>query len=228
MGEARTTDGIGPTPGAGGLAMAMKRDVHVRPLAVLAVGYLVGLIAYSKLPGPFLDDHLVSRVMVAFGLPTTGGVIYALFRSLWMHDRIRSGNGVFEATFASIVFRILLFVTSLHVLVTIVLVGVIVDRNLVARTVVVLLGLSFIAVGNLLPRTRPNVAVGVRTRLTLANSALWTQVHRVGGYVTVCWGAVIAISAVSLSGPLLGAVISGAGIASVAILFVSYRKYAHA
>ena len=208
--------------------MAVKRDMHVRSVVVLAIGYILGLLAYSKLPGPFLDDHLASRLLVAFGLPTTGAVIYALFRSLWTHDRVRSGNGVFEATYAAIVLRILLFVTSLHVLVTTVLTGVIVDRNLVSRTVVVLLGLSFVAVGNLLPRTRPNVAVGVRTKLTLANSQLWTEVHRVGGYVTVFWGVVIAISAVALSGPLLGAVISGAGIASVAILFVSYRKYAHA
>ena len=208
--------------------MAVKRDVRVRSLVVLAVGYIVGLLGYSKLPGPFLDQALVARFLVAFGLPTTGVVIYALFRSLWTHDRVRSGNGVFEATYAAIIFRVLLFVTSLHVLVTAVLAGVTVDRNLVSRTVIVLLGLSFVAVGNLLPRTRPNVAVGVRTSLTLADSAIWTRVHRVGGYVTVFWGAVIAISAVALSGPLLGTVISGTGIAAVMILFVSYRKYAHA
>ena len=114
------------------------------------------------------------------------------------------------------------------VLVMVVLVGADVDRTWAMRAVVVMLGLTFIAVGNLLPRTRPNVAVGVRTRLTLANSALWTQVHRVGGYVTVAWGAVIAISAVALSGPLLGVVISGTGVAAVVILLLSYRKYVHA
>ena len=208
--------------------MSVRRDVHVRSIAVLAVGYIVGLLAFSKLPGPFLDDHLASRLLVAFGLPTTAAAIYALFRSLWMHDRVRSGNGAFETTYASIVFRVLLFVTSLHVLVTIGLTGLVADRNLMSRTVIVLLGLVFVAVGNLLPRTRPNVALGLRTRLTLANNALWTQVHRVGGYVTVVWGVVIALSAVALSGPLLGAVISGTGIAAVLILLVSYRKYAHA
>jgi uncharacterized membrane protein len=108
------------------------------------------------------------------------------------------------------------------------LVGVELPRTWAMRAVVVLLGLTFVAVGNLLPRTRPNVAVGVRTKQTLANSQLWTQVHRVGGYVTVFWGAVIAISAIALSGQLLGVVISMAGIASVAVLFVSYRKYARA
>ena len=208
--------------------MTTKRDVHVRSIAVLAAAYVVGLVAYPRLPGPFLDDHLVARVLVAFALPTTAAVIYALFRSLWLHDRVRSGNGAFEAAYTAIVFRVLLFVTSLHVLVMAVMAGVTIDRNLVSRAVVVLLGLSFVAVGNLLPRTRPNVALGLRTRLTLANHSLWTQVHRVGGYVTVFWGAVIAVSAVALSGPVLGAVIGGAGIMSVAILFVSYRRYAHA
>jgi uncharacterized membrane protein len=108
------------------------------------------------------------------------------------------------------------------------LVGVQLPRTWAMRAVVVLLGLTFVAVGNLLPRTRPNVAVGVRTKRTLANGQLWTQVHRVGGYVTVFWGAVIAVSAIALSGQLLGLVISTAGIASLAILFASYRKYARA
>ena len=83
------------------------------------------------------------------------------------------------------------------------------------RAVVVLLGLTFVAVGNLLPRTRPNVAVGIRTRQTLSNSQIWNRVHRVGGYVTVFWGAVIALSAIALSGQVLGLAIGTAGVRRV-------------
>lgn len=208
--------------------MSGKKDVHVLSIAVLAATYVVGLFAYPKLPGPFLDDHVTSRVLVAFGLPTTALVIYSLFRSLWTNDRVRSGNGAFEATYAAIVFRCLLFVAGLHAIVMIVLVGANIDRQLAMRTVVVMLGLTFVAVGNLLPRTRPNVAVGVRTKLTLANGQLWTQVHRVGGYVTVFWGIVIAIAAVTLSGEMLGAAIGSSGIAAVGILCVSYVRHARA
>jgi len=93
---------------------------------------------------------------------------------------------------------------------------------------VVLLGVTFVAVGNLLPRTRPNVAVGVRTKQTLANAQLWQRVHRVGGYVTVFWGIVIAIAAVTLSGQALGATIGSSGVAAVGILLVSYVKHARA
>ncbi len=74
--------------------MAVKRHIHARAISVLVLGYLVGLVAFPKLPGPFLDVKLSARILVAFTLPTTALVIYTLFRSLWVHDRIRgSGAG---------------------------------------------------------------------------------------------------------------------------------------
>jgi uncharacterized membrane protein len=208
--------------------MSANRNISFRSIAVIAIGFIAGVIAYPRLPGPFLEHSLFARFQVAFGLPATALVLYALFRSLWTHDRVRSGNGAFEATYAAIVFRVLVFVVALHGLVMAELVGVQLPHTWAMRAVVVLLGLTFVAVGNLLPRTRPNVGFGLRTKRTLANGQLWTRVHRVGGYVTVFWGGVIAVSAIALSGQLLGLVISTAGIASLAILFASYRKYARA
>ena len=97
--------------------MALKQRIDARAIAVVAAGYLVGLVAYPRLPGPFLDQRISARILVAFTLPTTALVIYTLFRSLWIHDRIRSGNGAFESTYHAIVLRVLLFVLALHVLV---------------------------------------------------------------------------------------------------------------
>ena len=91
-----------------------------------------------------------------------------------------------------------------------------------------LLGLVFVAIGNLLPRTRPNVAVGVRTTRTLTNARLWAVVHRVGGYVTVGLGLVIGIAGLALTHELLGGVVSAAAGLAAAIVLVWYRKYAHA
>jgi uncharacterized membrane protein len=211
--------------------MAWRRNVRARSIAVVMTGYLVSLIAYPKLPGPFLDRALVARWLVAFTLPTTALVIHTLFRSLWMHDRVRSGNGAFEATYQAIVFRALLFVLALHVLVMIELTGVlnaIGTRVSSGRLVVVLLGLALVAIGNLLPRTRPNVAVGFRTRRTLTNAQLWGQVHRVGGYATVGLGIVIGVTGLVLTHDTLGAVVSGAALLAATVVVVSYRKYARA
>src|SRR5262247_2615291 len=88
-------------------------------IAVLAIGYLAGLLAYPGLPGEFLQEKPSMRLLVAFTLPTTALVIHVLFRSLWMHDRVRSGNGAFEWTYHAIVLRAMLFVVALHVLVMI-------------------------------------------------------------------------------------------------------------
>jgi hypothetical protein len=209
--------------------MALKRTVHARSIAALAMGYVVGLIAYPKLPGPFLDQAPSARLLVAFTLPTTALVIYTLFRSLWVHDRIRSGNGAFEVTYQAIVFRVLLFVLALHVLVMIELTNAlraIGTRVSAGRLVVVLLGLVFIAIGNLLPRTRPNVAVGLRTKQTLTNAQLWGQVHRVGGYATVALGIVIGVTGLVFTHKTLGGVVSAAAFLAAMVVFVSYRKYA--
>jgi uncharacterized membrane protein len=96
------------------------------------------------------------------------------------------------------------------------------------RVVVVMLGVTLMAIGNLLPRTRPNIAFGVRTARTLASTQLWLQVHRVGGYVTVGLGAVILIAGlVVTNGTAAGLVLLLAALAAI-VMFVSYRKYANA
>jgi uncharacterized membrane protein len=211
--------------------MAVKRHIRARAFTVLAIGYLAGLIAYPKLPGPFLDQRPTARLLVAFTLPTTALVIYTLFRSLWRHDRVRSGNGAFESTYHAIVLRVLLFVLALHLLVMIELTdtmnapGV---RLSAGRAVVVLLGVVLVAIGNLLPRTRPNVAVGVRTARTLTNTLLWQHVHRASGYATVGLGAVIAVTGLVLTHEALGAVIGAAALCAAMTVFVTYHKYARA
>jgi immunity protein, SdpI family len=209
--------------------MAARRSADAAALAVVAAGYLAGLIAYPYLPGPFLHQQPSARILVAFTLPTTALVIFGLFRSLWRHDRIRSGNGAFESTYRAIVLRVLLFVVALHALVMFVitdLAGATSLRLLPGRTVVVMFGLVVVAIGNLLPRTRPNVAVGLRTARTLADAQLWQRTHRVAGYATVALGVVIAASGVALTHEAVGAVVGGAALAAAMAIFLAYRTAA--
>jgi uncharacterized membrane protein len=211
--------------------MTSSRHSHAPAIVVLAAGYLAGLIAYPSLPGPFLHVTPSARILVAFTLPTTALVIYALFRSLWTHDRVRSGNGAFQSTYRAIVLRALLFIVALHALVMIELtdatdaIGL---RLASSRIVIVMLGVVLVAIGNLLPRTRPNIAVGVRTTRTLANAQLWQHVHRAGGYATVGLGIVIALTGLVLAHDVAGAVVAAAALCAVLTVFVSYRRHLRA
>ena len=86
--------------------MKSKQPFQVRALAVLAMGYLVSLLAYPNLPGPFLEQKVSARILVAFTLPTTALVIYTLFRSLWNHDRIRARQRIVRTAGISMAFHL--------------------------------------------------------------------------------------------------------------------------
>jgi uncharacterized membrane protein len=212
--------------------MTARRNPHIGPFLVIALGFLVGALAYPYIPADAIEQLRWIRFEIAFGLPIAVLVIYLIFRSLWRHDRIRTGNGAFEATYHAIVFRTMVFVCAMHALLMLALTDVMDVVGTHAwgkRIVVVMLGLAIMAVGNLLPRTRPNIAFGLRTDRTLTNPILWQQVHRVGGYAAVGLGAVILIMGlIAANQNLAGAlVIPGVGFA-VAIVYISYRKYASA
>jgi uncharacterized membrane protein len=212
--------------------MTAIRAHHTASLVVVALGFLVGVPAFLWPPGAFLEMEMFPRVLVAFGLPLTAATIYVLFRSLWAHDTVRSGNGAFEATYRAIVFRVIVFVVAMHTLLVVALtdtMNVIGSHTWGKRVVVVMLGLAFVAIGNLLPQTRPNIAFGLRTARTLASTQLWQQVHRVGGYAAVAFGVLIAIA--GLAAPMrdvVAGVLSLAGLAALLVVFVTYRRYASA
>lgn len=51
-----------------------------------------------------------------------------------------------------------------------------------------LVGLTLLVAGNVLPRLRPNSALGIRTPWTLRDERTWTKTHRAGGYLLVLFG----------------------------------------
>ena len=212
--------------------MTRRHRVHVGPLAVIVLAFLVGAAAYPSIPGDAIGHMLGTRVQIAFSLPATALIIYLLFRSLWRHDRVRTGNSAFEATYQAIVFRALLFVLAMHTLLMIGLADVmdtLGTHHWGKRIVVVMLGATIIAIGNLLPRTRPNIAFGFRTALTLSNAQLWRQVHRVGGYATVGLGAAILVAGlIATNTNAVGALLFPAIGLAIGVIYASYRKHAKA
>jgi hypothetical protein len=200
------------------MAGFMRHRVQI----VIGAGEISGAAAYAALPS-------FSRPFIAFLLPTTAAVIYALARRVWARDPIRDGDEPFEGGYDAIFFSVVVFIVSLHLMVLAALTGAVpAQRVWLLRGTLVLIGLVMVRIGNLLPRTRPNLAFGIRTWRTLSDRRMWMRLHRTAGYVTVALGALIIVAGLFLSRPLLNNVLAFSVPSALAVMIVSYRRYAHA
>lgn len=166
---------------------------------------------------------MVVTTLVAFALPATAATIYVIYRPLWATDGHPAAP--LAATYRAIATRIVLFVMVLYGLVLATIANLSGIRAIAPRAAVVLFGVFWIAVGDLLPRTRPNPFIGIRTERTLEDRELWLRMHRVSGYVAVLFGVVVMIAGMFLSRSGIRDVVSIAIVASAAALPISYWIY---
>lgn len=170
--------------------------------------------------------------MVAFLLPAAMLVSSHLLRGLYAEHPVgEPGPPDVIAIYDAIMLRVAVFVTGVHAAVLLAVLGLLSGRKWAGVLVPIMLGFTMISIGNLLPKTRPNLAIGLRTRLTLADRALWIRIHRRAGYMSVVCGAVIVLSAIAVPRPIGPGMILLAGPAASAgacLLLWFSRKHVHA
>jgi uncharacterized membrane protein len=167
---------------------------------------------------------LPSRVLIAFLLPTAAAVLLWLFHAIEVRRPVCVREPDDCAATERIIFRFIVFLQALHGLVVLQLTEARWIQTWAPLLVFVLVGTLLVSVGNLLPTTRPNVLVGIRTPRSLRSRPFWMEINRVGGYVTVALGLVMMVAAVVLRWPLVGQVILAAVLAAVGILVARYRS----
>src|SRR5262245_24070680 len=165
---------------------------------------------------------MVVPLLIAFALPATAVVIYMTFRPLW---RNAAGPSEIAGTYKAITLHAVAFVLVLYALALATLADLPGVRPIAPRVVAVLVGLLCVGVGNLLPRTRPNLLIGIRTARTLTDRELWTRIHRTCGYLAVGFGTVVAVASAFLSRNGIQAAVSAAGVTCAIALPVSYWIY---
>ena len=184
------------------------RSLRSPRLLVVVAGYALGALAlYSGLPQeippswsvPGRGTLWLGAPLVAFLLPTAVAVTDALLRGLSVRHPVDETSVVHVlAIYDAIMLRCMVFVVGVHATVLAGLLGMLRGQERAAQIVPLMLGFTIISIGNLLPRTRPNLAIGIRTRRTLSDRALWIRVHRSAGYIVVACGAVIVLSAIAV------------------------------
>ncbi len=187
--------------------MRLLRSPHLPVVG----GYALGALALYSLPQEIPPSWSVpgrgivwlGAPMVAFLLPTAVAVTDTLLRGLSVRHPVDITTAVnVLAINEAIMLRFTMFVMGVHGAVLLAMLGLLSGREWVAQIVPLMLGFTMMSIGNLLPKTRPNLAVGIRTRLTLSDRTVWIRVHRAAGYMVVVCGAVIVLSAMTVPRPI--------------------------
>ena len=214
-----------------------------RPTAqtlVVFAGYVLGGVALAWVPQQVPPSWTVSAgrtfwlgtSLVVFLLPTALVVTDFLLRHLSVEhpiDEADAPNAL--AVYDAIMLRFTVFVIGVHGAVLLAVLGLLSGRTWAAEIVPLMLGFTMISIGNLLPKTRPNLAIGIRTRRTLSDRALWMCVHRWTGYLMVGCGAVIVLSAIAVPrpvGPGMILLVGPAALAGACLIVRFSRQRIHA
>ena len=149
----------------------------------------------------------LGRLASALLLPTVALAVWLLLTSLakvrsakpplpqWLLNENTGAKSIgrFEPTYETIIFGVtaLLFLMHAGLIAAMLSLPAWIFQALTAS-----IGLGMIAIGNVLPRTKPNWIAGVRTKQTLSDPAVWARTHRLAGLLMMIAGSVVIAASI--------------------------------
>jgi immunity protein, SdpI family len=166
---------------------------------LIAAAFCVSVLFFIRLPAivghhvriPWLD---FPRFAISFAMVGAALAIVLIFKSLAKRDPLRRNHERFRRTYDLFLDLAVVLAVGVHLLLlgTIMIHGGRLGRW-VSYAPTTLVGLVLLVAGNALPRLRPNSVMGVRTRWTLADEAVWRRTHLAGGYVLTVFGLTLIV-----------------------------------
>ena len=173
-----------------------KYDLLTAFLCLLAI--IPGLLVYNKLPEQVPrhfdingnPDGYSGRLMVVVGLPLLVTFLHLIGCIIMNHDKRQDNAGKLKELVRLVTPTILYVVQAFVLLYSL-------DRvdNIVTWTAL-LCAVLLIAIGNYLPKAKPNGSIGIRTPATMSSEVVWRKAHRFGGKVSVIIGMLMIPCAV--------------------------------
>ena len=200
-----------------------------RGLVVVLAAYAAGAAWYALNfwgPPTTRAEELSGGGLIAFLLPTAAAVVLWMFHTFEARRPLWSREPGDCAATERVLFRILMFIAGLHGLVLSLVTEIAWVRQWGLELAFLLIGALLVSVGNLLPKTRPNVLVGIRTPRSLRSRHFWIEINRAGGYVSVALGLVMIVAAVGRDYALVRQVAFAAVLAAIGFLVQRYLMLA--
>ena len=101
------------------------------------------------------------------------------------------------------------------------------DNFDIIQIISVLIGISCIIIGNVMPKLKQNYIVGIRTSWTLKSEVTWHKTHRLGGKILVAFGiAYLLLTLFVLEGSMsLFVFLLGFLLIAIILIIYSYHIY---
>jgi uncharacterized membrane protein len=207
----------------------MRRLIRIF-MVLVAVG--ASLVMYAGLPEQVPVhwnirgevDRYGARHEALFLIPLIMLATWGMLRFLPRIDPLRANYARFAGTYEVIIDSILAMMLVIHLAILLGASGAPDSVSLVVRAAI---GAMFIVMGNVMPRTRQNWFVGVRTPWTLASERVWDRTHRLAGYLFVALGVIVILTiplAPQIGIPVLAAGVAIVGLGSVVYSYLEWRK----
>ncbi len=145
-------------------------------------------------------DRYGSRAEGLLLIPAIAVGLYALMLFLPRVDPHRENYEKFEPTYRRVRWMLTAFLAAVYIIVLTSTFNPAFDGVFAGS---LLVGLLFAALGNTFGKLRTNWFLGIRTPWTLTSKRSWAKTHRVGGWLFVLLGALIALTGYTRSAPLL-------------------------
>jgi len=202
------------------------------PVLLVAIATIASIVVYPILPDRVPTHFDIRGNPNAYGprwvptviVPVMILALWGLLRGLPKIDPRRANYAKMQDTYDLVVNLILTMVTTLHLLL---LAGTMGSRVPFIRLMPAVVGVFFVAIGNLLPRAKPNWWFGIRTPWTLSNDRVWERTHRVGGYVMTLIGVLAIVSSFFAAEVAFVTFIVVAGAMSLGLIAYSYFVWKH-
>lgn len=202
----------------------------IGPVAVLLMLAAV-LIAWSSLPERVPTHWGVSGEADAWGsrsslflLPGVALAMWGMFGLLVRLGPRRENLDRSRETWWLVANAAILMMATVHFAQLAASLGWQVD---VSRLVLVASCLLIVAIGNYMPRLKPNWWMGIRTPWTLESDEVWRETHRLGGRWMVI-GGIVAAFAVFLPAPMnvfaFLTILIGVSLMTVVYSYLSWRR----
>ncbi|MBO5868281.1 MAG: DUF1648 domain-containing protein, partial [Oscillospiraceae bacterium] len=166
--------------------------------AIILLPIVFGLIFWNQLPDTMTShwgadgvaDGSSSKPFVVFGMPLLLLALHLLL--LWVSTVLEKGNKQ-NPKMEAICYGI---IPALSLVVHLFIYSVALEKNWDLLSLIpVFIGVTFLVIGNYMPKTTRNRTAGIKLRWTLGNDENWNKTHRLGGKIYFWGGLAVIISA---------------------------------